>query len=42
MGLLGLTASEEYGGLGKSYLDHVLVMEEVSWLEYRSNSVRGL
>lgn len=30
MGLLGLTASEDYGGLGKGYLDHVLVMEELS------------
>lgn len=29
MGLLGITAPEEYGGLGKSYLDHVIVMEEV-------------
>lgn len=32
MGLLGLTASEDYGGMGRSYLDHVLVMEEVSSL----------
>ena len=30
MGLLGITAPEEYGGLGKGYLDHVLVMEEIS------------
>ncbi|KAM0790114.1 hypothetical protein ACM66B_005440 [Microbotryomycetes sp. NB124-2] len=30
MGLLGLTVPEEYGGLGKGYLDHVLVMEEIS------------
>lgn len=29
MGLLGITAPEEYGGLGRSYFDHVLVMEEV-------------
>lgn len=29
MGLLGVTADEEYGGLGKGYLDHVIVMEEV-------------
>ena len=26
-GLLGLTVPEEYGGLGKSYFDHLLVME---------------
>lgn len=30
MGLLGLTAPEEYGGLAKGYLDHTIVMEEVS------------
>lgn len=29
MGLLGITAPEEFGGLGKSYLDHVIAMEEV-------------
>lgn len=29
MGLLGITAPEEFGGLGKSYLDHVVAMEEV-------------
>lgn len=29
MGLLGITAPEEYGGLGKSYLDHVIALEEV-------------
>lgn len=29
MGLLGITAPEEYGGLGKGYLDHTIVMEEV-------------
>lgn len=29
MGLLGITAPEEYGGLGRTYLDHVLIMEEV-------------
>jgi isovaleryl-CoA dehydrogenase len=27
MGLLGITVSEEYGGLGKGYLDHTIVME---------------
>lgn len=25
MGLLGITAEEEYGGLGKSYLEHTIV-----------------
>lgn len=30
MGLLGITADAEYGGLEKSYLEHVLVMEELS------------
>ncbi|ORY83572.1 acyl-CoA dehydrogenase/oxidase [Leucosporidium creatinivorum] len=30
MGLLGITAPEEFGGLGKSYLDHVVAMEEIS------------
>lgn len=29
MGLLGLTVSEEYGGLEKGYLDHLITMEEV-------------
>ena len=29
MGLLGLTAPEEYGGMAKGYLDHTIVMEEV-------------
>ncbi|SPQ95756.1 Isovaleryl-CoA dehydrogenase, mitochondrial [Plasmodiophora brassicae] len=29
-GLLGVTAPEEYGGLGLGYLEHVLVMEEIS------------
>lgn len=29
LGILGLTAPEEYGGLGKGYLDHTIVMEEV-------------
>ncbi len=27
MGLLGITVPEEYGGLGKGYLDHTIVME---------------
>ncbi|KAF3844899.1 hypothetical protein F7725_008062 [Dissostichus mawsoni] len=30
MGLLGITAPEEYGGTGLGYLDHVIVMEEMS------------
>ncbi|KAL8278488.1 hypothetical protein RQP46_009178 [Phenoliferia psychrophenolica] len=30
MGLLGLTAPEEFGGMGKGYLDHTIVMEELS------------
>ncbi|KAI8878973.1 acyl-CoA dehydrogenase NM domain-like protein [Backusella circina FSU 941] len=30
MGLLGITASPEYGGLGLGYLEHTLVMEEIS------------
>lgn len=27
---LGITASPEYGGTGGSYLDHVVIMEEIS------------
>ncbi len=30
LGLLGVTAPEEYGGAGMTYLDHVVAMEEVS------------
>jgi isovaleryl-CoA dehydrogenase len=30
MGLLGITAAPEYGGLGLGYLEHCLVMEELS------------
>jgi isovaleryl-CoA dehydrogenase len=30
MGLLGITVSEEYGGLGSGYLQHVIAMEEIS------------
>ncbi|KAJ1660633.1 hypothetical protein IWQ61_000460 [Dispira simplex] len=30
MGLLGVTVSEEYGGLGLGYLAHVVAMEEIS------------
>jgi isovaleryl-CoA dehydrogenase len=29
LGVLGITVPEEYGGLNKGYLDHLLVMEEV-------------
>ena len=35
MGLLGITAPEEYGGLGMGYLEHCIAMEELmsrSWL----------
>jgi len=30
LGLLGVTADEEYGGLGLGYLEHVVAMEEIS------------
>ncbi|KAA0711257.1 Isovaleryl-CoA dehydrogenase, mitochondrial [Triplophysa tibetana] len=30
LGLLGITAPVEYGGTGMGYLDHVIVMEEIS------------
>lgn len=30
MGLLGVTASPEYGGTGMGYLDHIIVSEEMS------------
>jgi len=30
MGLLGMTASEEYGGTGMGYLAHIVAMEEIS------------
>ncbi|XP_015179007.1 PREDICTED: isovaleryl-CoA dehydrogenase, mitochondrial isoform X1 [Polistes dominula] len=30
LGLLGITADANYGGTGGSYLDHVIVMEEIS------------
>ena len=30
LGLLGVTVSEEYGGAGLGYLDHTVVMEEIS------------
>ena len=30
LGLLGVTVPEEYGGAGLGYLEHVVVMEEIS------------
>lgn len=30
LGLLGMTANEEYGGSGMGYLEHVIAMEEIS------------
>ncbi|XP_012216069.1 isovaleryl-CoA dehydrogenase, mitochondrial [Linepithema humile] len=30
LGLLGITAKQEYGGTGGTYLDHVLIIEELS------------
>jgi len=30
LGLLGITVSEEYGGAGLGYLEHVIAMEEIS------------
>ncbi len=30
LGLLGITAEEEYGGAGMGYLEHVVAMEEIS------------
>ncbi|EFP91308.1 isovaleryl-CoA dehydrogenase [Puccinia graminis f. sp. tritici CRL 75-36-700-3] len=30
MGILGITVPEKYGGLDRSYLEHTLVMEEIS------------
>ena len=30
LGVLGVTADEEYGGAGMGYLDHVIAMEEIS------------
>ncbi|MDR7127019.1 isovaleryl-CoA dehydrogenase [Pseudotabrizicola sp. 4114] len=30
LGVLGITVSEEYGGAGMGYLDHVIAMEEIS------------
>ena len=30
LGVLGVTVSEEYGGAGMGYLEHVVAMEEIS------------
>ena len=30
LGVLGMTASEDYGGVNMGYLAHILVMEEIS------------
>ncbi|NVK17899.1 MAG: isovaleryl-CoA dehydrogenase [Methylocystaceae bacterium] len=30
LGLLGITVSEEFGGAGMSYLEHIIAMEEIS------------
>jgi isovaleryl-CoA dehydrogenase len=30
LGLLGITVSEEYGGAGMSYLEHIIALEEIS------------
>jgi isovaleryl-CoA dehydrogenase len=30
LGLLGITVSEEYGGAGLTYLEHIIAMEEIS------------
>jgi isovaleryl-CoA dehydrogenase len=38
LGLHGITVEEEFGGLGLGYLEHVLVMEEVS----RASAAIGL
>lgn len=44
MGLLGVTVPEELGGLGKGYLDHLIVMEEVrrSCSDVRASSWKKL
>lgn len=30
LGFLGITAEPEYGGTGGTYLDHCIIMEEIS------------
>lgn len=37
-GLLGITAAEEYGGLGLGYYEHCLVVEQIS----KANAAVGL
>lgn len=40
LGFLGITAEPEYGGTGGSYLDHCLIMEEISrWVLVASKPV---
>lgn len=34
LGALGITAKSEYGGSDGSYLDHVVVMEELARYEF--------
>src|SRR5690554_7548781 len=36
LGLLGMTVSEEYGGSGLGYLEHVVAMEEIRSEEHTS------
>jgi len=38
MGILGMTAPEEYGGMGLGYYEHCLVTEELS----KANAALGL
>jgi isovaleryl-CoA dehydrogenase len=38
MGVLGMTAPEEYGGMGLGYFEHCLVTEELS----KANAAFGL
>ncbi|XP_053979512.1 isovaleryl-CoA dehydrogenase, mitochondrial [Hylaeus volcanicus] len=38
LGLLGITAKTEYGGTGGTYLDHIIIMEELS----RASAAIGL
>ena len=38
MGILGMTVSEEYGGMGLGYYEHCLVTEELT----KANAALGL
>ena len=38
MGLLGMTASEDYGGMGLGYFEHCLAIEQIS----KANAAFGL